>query len=449
MKNYTLLFTLSLALSANALVAQRTLSPGVRPYAENWPYTLVHAMHRAGFDMPTQAAAPVTKGVDSRNALQLDSTKTFYGYNLNGPGDSTPLSRTTYQYPQPDTKIEINSQWDNNAWLTLNRTTFVADDQQRLVEATAEAFDPVTQTYAPDSRLEIFPHGDSPVLIDSFFTYLWDSTIMDWHIILAARNTFDGQDRLIESVSSVDYFGDPLIFKEVYSYDDNGDNHLIEEFAILGDDVFPSKRIDNMFADHKLIEEMVSVSDGINFLPQSRTNYAYTLFGAIRLIMDFEWNGNWKMTRRVEYKFDDDQRVASRETSIDPTSTDERELVTYAYVEDENLAREMTFHFDDDLFDWVLDSKKFYYYNNGVSSLDPTPGSVQALVAWPNPTTGLVQLTFDAEADVRVFDAAGQLLQSRRVQPGQPLDLTVLPAGIYALTAQQGADFYSGKIVKQ
>lgn len=452
MKNNTLLLTFFLVLSAYFVSAQKRLSPGIRPYAENWTYTLVNAMHRAGFDMPTKAAAPAANGVVSRNALQLDSTKTFFGYNLNGPGDSTPLSRTTYQYPQAETKVEYNYQWENNAWLTLNRSTLISDDQQRLVEITAEAFDPVTQTFLPDSRLLIFPHGDSQDLVDSFATYLWDSTIMDWHVILISRNTFDAQDRLIESVNSLDYFGDPAIFKEIYYYDDNGDNHLIEEFAILGNDVFPSSKTEISYADHRPIEVTYSVSDGFDFIKQSRSNYAYTLFGALRLHLSFEWNvetDNWKMTKRIEYGFDAEQRVASMETTIDPTSTSERELVTYAYVEDENLALVMTFHFDDDLFDWVLDTKKYYYYN-GVSSLDPTPGPAQALVAWPNPTTGLVQLAFDAEADIRVFDAAGQLVQSRRVQQGQTaLDMSALPAGIYSVTAQQNADFYSGKIVKQ
>lgn len=453
MKNNTLLLTFLLVFTAYFVAAQKRLSPSVRPYAENWTYSLVNAMHRAGFDMPTKAAAPAANGVVSRNALQLDSTKTFYGYNLNGPGDSTPLFRTTFQYPQTGTKVEYDYNWENNAWLTISRTTLIADDQERLVEINAEAFDPVSQTFIPDSRLLVFPHGDSQDLVDSFATYLWDSTIMDWHIILITRNTFDNQDRLTESVSSLDYFGDPLIFKEIYSYDDNGDNHLIEEFAILGDDVFPSSKTEISYVDHRPIEVTVSASDGIDFIKQSRTNYAYTLFGALRLEMNFVWDvalDNFRMTKRIEYEFDAEQRIASKKiTNIAPNAWDEIELTTYAYVEDENLAMEMVFNWDHDLFDWILDSKKYYYYN-GVSSLDPTPGPAQTLVAWPNPTTGLVQLTFEAEADIRVFDAAGQLVQSRRVQQGQThLDMSALPAGIYSVTAQQGGDFYSGKIVKQ
>lgn len=447
MKHY-ILPTLLSVLFTGQIFAQRTLSPSVRPYAANWTYTLVKAMNRAGFDMPTMPLQPAA-GVASRSPLQLDSTKTFYAY---APGDSTPLFRTTYQYPQTGTKIEINYQYENNAWLPLNRSTLVSDDLQRLVAVESEAFDPETETFQPDSKLEIFPHGDSQVLIDSVFTYLWDSTITDWHIIFSVRNTFDDQDRVLESLTSIEYFGDPLIFQETYSYDDNGDNHLIEEFAILGNDVFPSSRTAISYVDHRPIESTVSVADSAGFVPQSRSNFAYTLFGALRLHLAFVWDfslDNFRMTQRIEYGFDNEQRVASKETTIiEPNAWDERDLVAYAYVEDENLYSEMFFNWDDDAFDWILDSKKFYYYN-GVTSVDPGAGEVQALAAWPNPTTGLVQLSFEDESDLMVFDVAGQLVQSRRVQPGQPLDISGLPAGIYALTARHTTGVYSGKIVKQ
>ena len=452
MKNKTIILVFLLTLAANWSSAQRTLPRGVRPHAANWTYSLVKSMSRAGFDMPSMAAAPAGSGVASRNALQLDSTKTFYAYNLNAPGDSTPLFRSIYQYPQADTKVEINYQYDNNGWLTLYRTTFVKDDQDRLTSIVAEAFDPLEQAYKPDSKIEVFPHGDSPVLVDSFFTYLWDSTITDWHIILSARNTFDDADLLLENVTSIDYFGDPLIFKEIYSYDDNGDNYLIEEFAILGLDEFPSSRTDQVFVDHRPIEVLYSVFDGGGFAQQDRNNYAYTLFGALRLNLSFEWDtsiNNWRMTRRIEYGFDNEQRVASKATTILHVNlADERQLSTYAYVEDENLYCEMTFLWNDDVFDWLLDSKTFYYYD-GATAVDPEPDEVQALLAWPNPTTGIVQFAFESDTDVQVFGTTGQLVQSRRMQPGQALDFSGLPAGIYAVKARDDNGFYNGRIVKQ
>lgn len=450
MKNKSVLFALFLMLGSSSVFSQKTLAPGVRPYAANFPYTLVKAMHQAGFDMPTMSAQVRSGGIHQRSALQLDSTKTFFGYN--GVGDSTPVFRTDYKYPFADTKIEINYQFNNGAWDKLNRSTLVSDQQQRLVEVWSEAFDPETQSYKPDSRLEVFPHGDSPELIDSFITYLWDSTVMDWHVIMASRNSFDAQDRLMENITSIDYFGDPVIFREVYSYDANGDNHLIEEFGILGEEEIPTGRTEMAYYDHKPIEVTVSVTDGVNFYPQARTNYAYTLFGAIRKQMNFDWNEanqNWQLRKTVDYFYDNEQRLAGKETAIiNQYTNDEKEYIVYAYVDHENLHLEWTLIWNEDLFDWILDSKKFYYYSGSTSS-NPDPVFAKGMSVWPNPFTGTIQLNLDATAQVKVFDARGQLLQSHMLQPGQVLNLSALPAGAYTLSAQQGADVYSTKIVKQ
>ncbi|MCK6691222.1 MAG: T9SS type A sorting domain-containing protein [Thermoanaerobaculia bacterium] len=434
MKINALLVALIFTLAAQTAHAQRTLPPSLRPYAENWTYTLVKSLHRAGYDMPTMPATPISaNGVSPRNTLQLDSTKTFYAYNLNFPGDSLPLFRTIYQYPAPKVKIEINYQYENNGWLTLNRSTLISDDQERLVEVTAEAFDPLSQSFNPDSRLEIFPHGDSPELVDSVFTYGWDTTIQDWTRLFSIKNVFDDQDRLLENISQVDYLGTPVIFRDVYYYDANGDNHLIENFAIMDGFEFHGGRTNIVYVDHRPIEVEVLVSnDGVNFLPDSRTNYAYHLSGLIRKQMNFEWDAekdNYRLNQTIDYFYSPDQRLVGKETAFMPLNAhEERERVSYVYIDDENLSVEWLHLWDDDLFDWVLDSKKFYYYN-GLVPVRPAPSPALALQVTPNPTTGAVQFTFVNEADIKVFDLTGQMVQSRLLQPGQRLDMSALPAG--------------------
>lgn len=446
MKNNHLL-PLLLMLVTNSVFAQKQLPR----HAANWTWTLVKSMHRAGFDMPTMPYA-ATPSVQSRSPLRLDSIKTFYAYIPGPAGDSLPLFRTTYTYPQTDTKIETDYQHTGADWLALSRTTVKADALGRLILAEAEAYDPDAETYRPDSKLEVYPHGDSPELLDSFFTYLWDSTVLDWRIILSVRNTFDAQDRLLENLSSVDYFGDPAIFKEVYSYDDNGDNHLIEEFAILGSDIFPSSRTEIDYVDHQAIEVLYSESDGINFYPVNRTNYAYTLFGAVRLRMNFQWDvvsQTFKMNQRIEYGYDNAERLASRINKlIEANGAETRDLTTYAYVEDENLYSEMYLLWDDDAFDWKLDSKKYYYYDNALAAGVP-PGKAFDLAIWPNPATSLVRLSLPETGAVQVFDAAGRMVLARDLQNAQALDITALPAGVYVLTAQSEGALYRSKMLKQ
>lgn len=447
MKNNSFLILLFLILATNSVFSQKTLAPSLKPYAENWSYNVKRLLNRAGFDLP---AASVDK-VAPRSPLQLDSTKTFYAYGLNTPGDSTPLFRTTYQYTSPNEKKEAEYEWINNAWMPLSRTTITSDDQQRIVTATAEAYDPESETFTPDSRLENYPHGNSQDLIDSFLVYGWDTVAQDWLLLLATYNTFDAQDRLLESVSTFDYLGTPLLFKDVYFYDANGDNHLIEQSAVFDGFDIPSGRTELVYVDHRPIEVTAFVSDGIEFYPTNRNNYAYTLFGALRLAMSFqrdEVNDEWDMTQRIEYGFDGAQRVASKQGIFYAQDGSEtRELTTYAYIQDENLSLEMFFNWNDDLFDWILDTKKHYYYNGLVST--PSIPSALALQVAPNPTTDVVCLALDGESMLQVFDVSGQLVQSRLMQPGQVLDMTALPAGIYSVTAQNGAQLYTGKVVKQ
>ena len=447
MKNY-LLPTLLLMLTVSHAFAQKTISPSLEPYSENWSYNMKRLLHHAGFDLP----GAVVNKVSSRSPLQLDSTKTYNGYDLNAPGDSTPLFRTNYTYPSSHTKIDFDLQFENGDWQKISRTTLVSDDQQRLVEVLADAWDANTGEYKPDSRFVNYPHGNSQELIDSFLVYGWDTVAQDWLLLLATYNTFDAQDRLLESTSTFDYFGAQLLFKDVYFYDATGDNHLIEQYAVFDGFETSSGRTEIDYVDHRPIEERSYVSDGVDFFPAKRENYAYELFGALRLHMSFIWDdsiGNYRMTQRIEYDFDGEQRVASKETTIiTPGAWDERELVTYAYIADQNLAQERLYFWNDDLFDWKLDNKKLYYYN-GLVSTPFVPGTALALQIVPNPTVDAVRLTLDNEAIVQVFGSSGQLLQSHLVQPGQMLNVVSLPAGVYQLTAQQGADFYSGKLVKQ
>ncbi len=452
MKNRLLIASLFLTLLGQSTFAQRRLSPSVQQFAENWHYTLVDAMYRAGFDMPTKATKPVVAnlGARDRNARQLDSTKTYYAFNQPMPGDSTPLTRTNYQYPSATVQIETNYLPSLDGWQPLDRETLISDDQQRLTEVLAEAYDPIGQGFQPDSRLEIFPHGDSDVLIDSFFAYLWDSTILDWRIILSSRNVFDAEDRVVESINSIDYFGDPAVFQELYYYDANGDNHLIEEFAVLGNDVFPSRRTDIVYVEHRPIEALISVPDGVSFIPDTRTNYAYTLFGKVRKQMNFEWNaGVQHLYQTIDYAYDNEQRLSTLQTTRSPAGqSEQRTMVAYAYLADEDLFSEWTFNWDDDLFDWRLDTRKHYYYG-GLVSVQPDPIAAQTLVVSPNPTLDFARLQLKSTAQVQMFNTSGALVLSAECKPDELLNLSELPSGLYFIAARSEDEVYAGRIVKQ
>jgi len=446
MKTYCLqaLFVL---LATSQSFAQKTLAPALQPYTDGWSYNVKRMFNHAGFDLK---AATVNQ-ISTDSHLQLDSTKTAHYSGSTAPGDSLPFARSTYEYLSADTKRETNFLYGTDGWQPLNRTTLIHDEQRRLVYAHTEVYDTDTRAYLPDSKMDVFPHGDSQDLLDSLFVHQWDSGAGGWRLVLATRNTFAGQDHLWESASSLEVSGATNTFVDRYSYDANDDNHLVETFTVAGNGEQLIGRTDRKYAEHRLIEETVFAYDGFDYEALRRTNRAYNLAGMVRKNMEFEWSkaiGNWRLAIVHDYAYDNQQRLSTKYvTYLKPDGYEEREAIAYAYVEGENLRQETLLRWDDDLFDWVLNSKKHYYYKSLVPTR-PTPQPVQVLPVSPNPTTGIARLQLETESSVQVFNLSGQLLQSRVIQAGDVLDLTQLPTGTYLVTAQHGADMFRGKIVK-
>jgi hypothetical protein len=127
---------------------------------------------------------------------------------------------------------------------------------------------------------------------------------------------------------------------------------------------------------------------------------------------------------------------------------EERQQTIYGYLANENLYVEMAFSWDDNLFDWVLGSKKFYYYS-GLVSVDPGPVTVQSLELSPNPSTGLARLNLEDPAFFQIYNTGGTMVSSGECQPDDLLNLVDLPSGLYFITARTETGVYAGRIVKQ
>ena len=67
---------------------------------------------------------------------------------------------------------------------------------------------------------------------------------------------------------------------------------------------------------------------------------------------------------------------------------------------------------------------------------------------FPNPTTGMVQLTNVNADQVQVFDGMGRLLFSKE-SPGNSMDISAAPAGMYFMKITEGEKVYSARVVKE
>lgn len=446
------LLVLLWAIAVLPVSAQKSLPQSLQSHVTGLNPKVSAALQQAGFDLSPKTFMAHAPGAQNRSGeLRLDSTKTFFGYDFIGPIDTIPFLRTIHEYPQASVETQTEAQFEIDTWLTIHRSTIFKDDQNRIVEILSEAFDPVKGDFVPDSRAVAFPHENSPVLIDSFYVYGWDTLAMDWVLVFYTTNKFDGQDRLIESISSFDYFGQPLLFKDVHTYDANGDNTLVETFAIFDGIELPSGKRELEYANHLLIEEIAFVSDGLGTeMAQSRITYTYTNFGREEQVNSYEWSfdaNGWLQTQGDTYGYDNAQRVNSKESILyNQDGSEERNLSRFSYVEDEKLALESNFVWDGIYF---LSDRKFYYYSDATLSEQEPVHAALPLAASPNPTADLARLNLEEPAVVRVFNTRGEMLSSEECQANPVLNLQALPSGIYFVTARTASEQYVGRLVKE
>jgi len=447
------LLALIWAIAIIPATAQKTLPSNVMPYIANWNHTTTKALERAGFEVEKHHPATTTPltAQNRSGGLQLDSTITYYGY-VPGLQDSTPIFRTTYQYPQPKLEIETVFQMENNAWLALYRSNIHKDALGRIVEVYAEANDPDQNEFVPDSRILIYPHQNSLDLIDSFFVFGWDQDAAEWMLLFLTQNQFDGSGRLLESISSFDYFGEQIILKDVHTYDANGDNTLIVQYAVFEGVEFNTARQDLEYQNHLLVQATSSSVDLFGEVaPYSQERYVYTNFGKVQQHNSYEWSydeEDWVQTGAVLFAYDNVQRVNSMETVVYTAGEpDQRDLETYAYIEDEHLSVLATYFWTGDEF--MLSDREYYYYSGGTSSSPEPVFAALPLSFSPNPTQGSARLNLTEPSLVQIFDTHGRLLNSGEYQPGTLLNLNDLPNGLYIVTARTAGELFMGRLVKQ
>jgi hypothetical protein len=438
---------LLLCLCTTAVSAQKQLPPSALPYTRIWPASLVKALQQQGYDTQTDVS-----GARPRSAeLQLDSTKTFYAYGIPTPNDSFPLFRSTYSYPAADVKIEVNYQEDNGQWLALQRITYFYDPQERQVEVLAEMYDALEGDFILDSRLESFPRGDSPELVDSLFAYQWDPSAQDWVLLLSNLNEFDVNDHLLASYSTLDVLGTPFFFKDVYTYDALGDAIRIESLALVDGAEIPTGSRELTYQNHLPIEVVAFVPDGASgLLPQSRITYAYNGFQKETEVHSFEWDfaqNDWLKTQTTLNNYDSQQRLATTENFFfHNDGTEERERIDYSYVADEHLALESISLWDGTQY--VLSDRTYYYYQGTSSTPNPISDALPLTLS-PNPTTGMTRLNLDGQAIIRLYNTRGEMISSGIYQQDYLLNVADLPNGLYFVTARTEKGAYAGRLLKK
>lgn len=445
-----------LATTMNPASAQKQLPASLEPYAVNWGYSVKQMFQAAGYDVPgPKASFDLVQNFDTRsNEPRLDSTVTYNGYDFTHQ-DSLPLFRNVYTYPQDGMQVNTEYFYDFDHWTPLSRTAMVFDELDRMVDAFSQVYDDATGEFIPDSRIEFYPHANSQTEADSFFVSGWSVELKDWYRLFSVWNTFDGSGRVRESLSSTTLFEFPIVFLDRYHYNNDGDLTGIESFNIDQEEEYPASRESFWYVDHLLQSSTIETSDGFNgWIAESKKEYTYTSFRKEELVKSFIINlqtNDWELNQVIGYVYDSSERIIQREET---TATEEggwdRLLKTFDYFQDESFASEGNWYYDNQLDDWVLQDKKYYYYN-GTTAYEPVdPITIEDLTMWPNPTSGNVHIGLEGSVSLQIFGPVGQLVRQHEFNTGdRKLDLSSLPSGAYYVKAKSEEGHYAGTLIIQ
>jgi hypothetical protein len=385
------------------------------------------------------------------SARRPDSAVTFFGYPETGPQDSLPLFRTVYQRPRPDEEIQLEDQYVNG-WSPMNRASLRFDGSGRLVEQLNESYQPDSARYLPDTRAELFLHGDSEDQFDSVFVYAWGPD--GWQRTLSIRNAFGGPDgRLSESTTGILFEGQEIRTVETYVYSAAGELSLIRNSIDLGGFRIPQS--EQAFEYTAGLPVSVTYSSYPNPFdlsqkePFSRIEYDWYANGRERRVRSLEWDlthAGWQLTQEDTFAYDADARLSIQIREIVEEDTTIRERYTYTYLAGGEPETESTWRWSATQADWVLDLRKGWYYPEFTSGAgDPD----RPLALHPNPTDRWVYTGIEGAAKVRIFDPAGRLMLDQQLLPGQPADLGELPAGIYHVMAQDAQGIRTARLIRR
>ena len=453
---FLLLPVLSWTMAISHIFAQNQLPLSIQPYAVNWSYEVKSMLNAAGFEVPgPKEDFDIIRPDNNRSEeLQLDSTITYFGYGIN-PNDSIPTLRNIYRYPEPTVQVVEEYFYEPDQWIAMRRTTLKTDDLGRMEETLAENYDDEAGIYKPTSRIRFYPKENSLELVDSFFVYEWSVEDKNWSRAFAAWNQYNELNQLIETKSSYEFFEVHFELLDQYQYLPSGDLYRIVSYILDSGEEILSGMKEYQYHNHLVTNETTYVADGINgFIAQSRIVYAYTDFNKVVIVSssnyDFE-KEEWVLLQVDAYGYDEEMRVTLKEVSASVgEGIWDRRKTEYQYVTDEYLDSEAEYWYNVNTDEWMLESKKYFYYDE-LSAVEPdAPEENNTVLLYPNPSSGTVQIKLAGDVTLYVYSLSGQLIQKSKMAAGERmLNLKHLPAGMYQVVTKSGDEIFYSKLILQ
>ncbi|WP_373550755.1 T9SS type A sorting domain-containing protein [Haliscomenobacter sp.] len=365
--------------------------------------------------------------------------------------DSTAFQRTRYDYPIPTQRIETNDQFEEGLWVPQTRFNYTFDALGRTIETILERYDPGAKAFYPQIRTQSFPRGNSLTQVDSVFTYNWSDGQQAWEVYITQRNRFNAQNQLVETETAIAFSGQSFRNRDLSFYDANGNNTRVENYSFLNGQ-FTLSGFTNRFFENNLLSGTTSYSavPPNDSLPLSRSVNTYAANKLLSSAEGFSWDPiskEWKQSNSSVYTYTAEQQLQSLLITVIINGEAQKSRVDLYYTTNGSIVREENFKGSGTPTEWVLDTKKFYYYDLA-SSLHEPKFSKKLFKISPNPSTDEVRLDLPLGASFQVFNAGGQLQASGLMKGQKTVDIRNWPSGMYWVVARQEAEILLGKIIK-
>lgn len=383
---------------------------------------------------------------------KLRRTETYQAYGQKNPTDSTAFLRATYDYPTPTERIETNFQFDGEVWVPQSRFRYTFDALQRITAFNSETYNASTKQFVPQARQQAYPHGNT-LQNDSLLVYNWSLAENKYVLTLKQTSTFNSKDQVKEINNTVSISGQTFRIKDVYSYDSNNNLTRTENFRYLEELAVKSGFTKYTYTNKLLITSTTYTAIGnTDSIPQAQITNRYNGLGLLEQTESFRWDFvsmTWSKSSSTIYGYDAAKKILFRETSVvNSGQPDQRSRAEFFYNKDGSSNFEVNYTFDANAQTFKLDNKKFYFYDP-VSSLRDFSTPYKPLILYPNPTRGSLYLKLQDKAQIQVIGSNGQMLHTVVLTPGQVLDLSSLPSGMYQVLAKEGTEFFGSKVLKQ
>lgn len=233
--------------------------------------------------------------------------------------------------------------------------------------------------------------------------------------------------------------------KTIYYTDAN--HNIIDEVVLthdLGDTtMYFYTRTSRFFnnANQKLEEVKMNYQEfNHKWENQMKYEFIYDANGNLVSETEFYWNSTlsrWDNYSKEEYVYDQEYLI-------------EEDAKAFVWVDSEKkniLLSHSSLNWDSENNVWFTTQKLVYYYSGHGLSIESI-NNTQLVSVYPNPTSDLLYFDVD-NANVQLFDVAGNLVLQSAVQKSVPISLQQLANGIYFYSLTTAKEVVSGKIVKQ